>query len=418
NSIDKDRLNAPCLNTDYICHYKGGLIGKHFKSLTQVMPFIIHDPIPPTVLDAWTVIGELVVLIWHTKIVDTEVYLVNFLNITSQCMPSILISKPKFHFLVHLPAFIHRFGPAIVFSTERYELFNHVFHLSCIYSNHQAPSRDSCKTFSWQDIMKHITTGRYWYDPTVKTWVRGGEMVLGYCDEHPEQGRLLGIPNSGCSMPISSQSNDSLCHSITITNLHIGSGKIETTPTAAGKTAQKDVVPWKTTRCAKILRTDRPGVTHHLGKSVVTCQGEHVCLEGHVIFRHPADGKVRLVFLTFIILVSSDDCQTAEHIALQLFTFADTLHPSLHLPCLTLTDNEVVVASIDLICIANLQHNCIDSQCADIYQKPLHQERTETSRTKAVMKHESTPKFFLNVYSIHNYEHILLIVPDTLHETP
>jgi hypothetical protein len=140
-SINKDRLNAPCLNADYICHYKGGLIGKHFKSLAQVMPFIIHNLVPPTVLDAWTVIGELVVLIWHTKIVDTEVYLISFylwklspltfvrqanlsrkiedfLNITLQCTPSILISKPKFHFLVHLPAFIRRFGPAIVFSTE------------------------------------------------------------------------------------------------------------------------------------------------------------------------------------------------------------------------------------------------------------------------------------------------------------
>lgn len=91
-----------------------------------------------------------------------------------------------------------------------------------------------------------------------------------------------------------------LYHSTT-TNLQIGSGKIETTLTAAGKTAQKDAVPWKTTRCAKILRTDRPGVSHHLGKSVVTRQGEHARLDGHVIFRHPADGKVGLVFLTFIV---------------------------------------------------------------------------------------------------------------------
>ncbi|KAG1722856.1 hypothetical protein EDB19DRAFT_1898152 [Suillus lakei] len=74
-SIDKDGLNTPCLNADYICHYKGSLIGKHFKSLAQVMPFIIHDLVPPTVLNAWTVIGELVVLVWHTKITDMEAYL-------------------------------------------------------------------------------------------------------------------------------------------------------------------------------------------------------------------------------------------------------------------------------------------------------------------------------------------------------
>ncbi|KAG1804057.1 uncharacterized protein BJ212DRAFT_1284808, partial [Suillus subaureus] len=76
-TINKDGLNAPCLNTNYICHYKGSLIGKHFKSLAQVMPFLIYDLVPPTVLNGWTVMGELVVLVWHTKIANTEVYLVS-----------------------------------------------------------------------------------------------------------------------------------------------------------------------------------------------------------------------------------------------------------------------------------------------------------------------------------------------------
>ncbi|KAG1832130.1 hypothetical protein EV424DRAFT_1275500, partial [Suillus variegatus] len=74
------------------------------------------------------------------------------------------ISKPKFHFLIHLPAFIRRFGPAIIFSTERYESFNHVFRLSCIHSNRRAPSRDTCRLFTYQDIVKHVATGGYWYD--------------------------------------------------------------------------------------------------------------------------------------------------------------------------------------------------------------------------------------------------------------
>ncbi|KAG1892235.1 hypothetical protein F4604DRAFT_1875644 [Suillus subluteus] len=66
-TVNKDVLNAPCLNADYICHYKGSLIGKHFKSLAQVMPFLIYDLVPPTVLNGWTVMGELVVLVWHTE---------------------------------------------------------------------------------------------------------------------------------------------------------------------------------------------------------------------------------------------------------------------------------------------------------------------------------------------------------------
>jgi hypothetical protein len=41
------------------------------------MPFLIYDLVPPAVLNGWTVMGELIVLVWHTKIVDTEVYLVS-----------------------------------------------------------------------------------------------------------------------------------------------------------------------------------------------------------------------------------------------------------------------------------------------------------------------------------------------------
>ncbi|KAG1724735.1 hypothetical protein EDB19DRAFT_1644397 [Suillus lakei] len=76
-SVDKDGMNAPSLNADYICHYKGSLIGKHFKSLAQVMPFLVHDLVPRTVVNGWSVIRELVALVWHTTIPDTEEYLVS-----------------------------------------------------------------------------------------------------------------------------------------------------------------------------------------------------------------------------------------------------------------------------------------------------------------------------------------------------
>ncbi|KAI0682324.1 hypothetical protein BC835DRAFT_1277410, partial [Cytidiella melzeri] len=74
------------------------------------------------------------------------------------------ITKPRFHFLVHLLAYIHHFGPAILFSTEHYESFNHVFWLSCIHSNHHVPSYNSSKTFAAQDTVKHVVLGGFWYD--------------------------------------------------------------------------------------------------------------------------------------------------------------------------------------------------------------------------------------------------------------
>ncbi|KIK79001.1 hypothetical protein PAXRUDRAFT_16570 [Paxillus rubicundulus Ve08.2h10] len=46
DSVNKDGLNSPTLGADYIFRYKGGLIGKHFKSLAQVMPYLVYNLVP------------------------------------------------------------------------------------------------------------------------------------------------------------------------------------------------------------------------------------------------------------------------------------------------------------------------------------------------------------------------------------
>ncbi|KAJ7243676.1 hypothetical protein C8J57DRAFT_1438521 [Mycena rebaudengoi] len=104
NSILEDGLNVLKIQADYMCQYKGGLI---------VMAFAVHGLVPPDVLEAWLILGRLTVLLWHTEIedivsytMDLETCINNFINITCKCSPSILISKPKFHFLLHLPFFI------------------------------------------------------------------------------------------------------------------------------------------------------------------------------------------------------------------------------------------------------------------------------------------------------------------------
>jgi hypothetical protein len=74
NSIVTDGLNVPKLQADYMCQYKGGLIGKHFKTISQVMAFVVYDIVPKEVLEAWLIIGRLTVLLWHTEIKDVESY--------------------------------------------------------------------------------------------------------------------------------------------------------------------------------------------------------------------------------------------------------------------------------------------------------------------------------------------------------
>ncbi|KAG2339510.1 hypothetical protein BDR05DRAFT_1003322 [Suillus weaverae] len=420
DSLEQDGLNAPSLNAEYICHYKGGLIGKHFKSLAQIMPFVIYDLVPKSVLDGWTTIGELVVLIWHTKINDTESYLVSltrtindFLNVTAQCAPSILISKPKFHFLVHLPAYIHHFGPTIVFSTERYESFNHVFRLTCIYSNQRAPSRDTCATFTHNDTVKHIATGGYWYDTNVGGWVQGGTLVVAYLDDHPEQGRLLGIPRESLADP--------------------GAGKI-----LAPKTSGHEFSPWEDTRCVEIFKRDslqRPSHSHYYqGGSVVTSEHENVQLGRHIIFQDTVENKTR-VGRIHEILISTATQHSVTFVALQIFSFMPARHHLLHLLCLCLENEERVVMGTvtlpflvfilhelntlqDIICAVNLQHNCLNTKCTHLSMKHLWQECIQTDRTTSIVEHQPSPEYLLNTFSIHNYQHIHSVLPEFLHETP
>lgn len=117
------------------------------------------------------------------------------------CSPSILISKPKFHFLVHLPRFIERFGPAILFSTERFEAYNAVFRAASIFSNRQAPSRDIAWTFAGMDRVKHICTGGFWKSSQTGKWVCASRKVQQHILDHPAQARLLGLKSTGDAIP-------------------------------------------------------------------------------------------------------------------------------------------------------------------------------------------------------------------------
>jgi hypothetical protein len=46
------------------------------------------------------------------------------------------------------------------------------------------------------------------------------------------------------------------------------------------------------------------------------------------------------------------------------------------------------------------------------------QERTQTDKVTSVVKHKPSPHYLLNTWSIHNYEHIHSLIPESLHNMP
>jgi hypothetical protein len=76
HSLSSDGLNIPRILADYMCQYRGSLIGKHFKTIMQILPHVVHDLISTDLLHVWLVLGRLGVLLWHTEIENVDVYLV------------------------------------------------------------------------------------------------------------------------------------------------------------------------------------------------------------------------------------------------------------------------------------------------------------------------------------------------------
>ena len=57
-SINESGLAIPSLMPEYFVQYKGALIGKHFKSLVQIMSFVVQGIVNKDVCDAWSALHQ------------------------------------------------------------------------------------------------------------------------------------------------------------------------------------------------------------------------------------------------------------------------------------------------------------------------------------------------------------------------
>lgn len=70
-------------------------------------------------------------------------------------------NKPKFHLFVHLPSYVRRFGPAILYATEGFESYNFLIRLRSVHSNQHAPSSDIGDAFAFLHAVRHLVSGGY-----------------------------------------------------------------------------------------------------------------------------------------------------------------------------------------------------------------------------------------------------------------
>ncbi|KAJ7835607.1 hypothetical protein B0H13DRAFT_2108073 [Mycena leptocephala] len=133
-STDLTGLTVPPIRAAYMIQYKNNLIGKHFKTLMQILAFHVHDISTPEQFTLIKAAAELGARLWIPEIDDMDEYLAqveiavaNLLDAFDAVDPLRILTKIKLHLLAHTMEDIRRFGPLIRSSTEIYEAFNTVF---------------------------------------------------------------------------------------------------------------------------------------------------------------------------------------------------------------------------------------------------------------------------------------------------
>ena len=77
NSLEANGLKILSIMANYMCCYCGGLIEKHFKTISQIMSFAVAGLVSEELKNTWLALGCFMVLIWETEILDVKVYLVS-----------------------------------------------------------------------------------------------------------------------------------------------------------------------------------------------------------------------------------------------------------------------------------------------------------------------------------------------------
>ncbi|KAJ7841739.1 hypothetical protein B0H14DRAFT_3086730 [Mycena olivaceomarginata] len=387
-STNTDGLSVHAIRASYIMQYAGSLIGRQFKTIAQVNIFHIRDLVTEDQFKAWRASGELSALLWFPEIRNLEEYrqdlkvaVANVLDIFATIDPSKMLSKVKYHLLVHADEDVVAFGPLVGLITELYESYNTVFRHCSILSNHLAPSRDIARQLADQEGLKHRLTGGWWYSAgDEKQWQRAGSGVRKFLSDHPLLQKSLGWTD-----PKPAKHGD-----IKLVSL---------------KRGQKD----RPTHCLHTTTAARavnyglyPAESEWVKCRYVTSESLEECFVGSWIFaRSPTTQDSTIPGRITDILVSGSG---AVLVVLEVFQVLSSRDETYGMPVLVRRDSEEIfsiVPSKHQFKI-NVQHDCGTAQCDTSGVRLRMQERVESDQIENFVVHKPLDRFFINSHAFHN----------------
>ncbi|KAL0568306.1 hypothetical protein V5O48_013686 [Marasmius crinis-equi] len=352
-SVDTSAMNIPKLSAEYICTYRGSLIGKHFKSLAQLMPFLIHNIVPKKVVDAWTIIGELVVLIWHTEFKNLETYLSDMNRSITSSVCLVFTATGKLQVVIHVKHLRLMISQSI---------------LSREATGAIGSQSDGFKQGHMCDRMQRVTHSiRNFFSSQIKQKM----------DEESQVNEILTpLVWSQTGASVASNASDFVAVAeeqqflAAIAMVAENGDKVKSNMFAA-------------IRCR-----------NQCEKFFVARLKEVIALKSM-----PSSAK--------IVRVEMFDFLPEPHDLLRVPMLRPRLVEDGH-------HKNILVAPDDVMCGLNVQHDCATAQCSRYKNIPIAQERLEIARTRTVIDHNDDEQFLLNTHTLHNHLFMPKLLPDSL----
>ncbi|KAJ7730034.1 hypothetical protein B0H14DRAFT_2999260 [Mycena olivaceomarginata] len=385
-----DGLSIHAIRSSYIMQYARSLIGRQFKTLVQTNIFHIQSLVGDMKFKAWKAVGELSALLWVPEIRnlveyqrDLKVAVGNVLDICAIIDPSKIISKIKYHLLVHAPYDAALFGPLIGVATEIFESFNGVFRYCSILSNHLAPSRDIARQLGDQEGFKHRITGGWWSLGNGE-WTRAGSGVRRFMAQHPILQKLVGWTEKE----------------------RVEHGDFKLVALKSGQTRRETVLLKSTTaRSALNFGEYKPDSAWTKCLRVISESLDECLVESWVFAKGSSSDAPKITGRISDILVDPAGVVLVER---------DELYG---MPVLVRRDGETtfcIVTAQAIMFKFNVQHDCGSAKCEATGVRSRMQERVESGQIDHFIIHKPLDRFFINTHAFHNAHLLRTTLPRDL----